>query len=69
LKYVAPPTTGNKEQLKRTMMLWLLFKQLLCTFVGEKTVEQQQLQSIKRLRELAIKQQEASQKKLVSLYI
>ena len=38
-------------------------------FIGGKTVEQQQLQSIKRLRELAIKQQGASQKQLVSLLL
>jgi transposase len=36
-------------------------------FIGGKTVEQQQLQSIKRLRELALKQQGASQRQLVSL--
>ena len=39
------------------------------TFIGGKTVEQQQLQSIKRLRELAVKQQGASQKQLVSLLL
>jgi transposase len=39
------------------------------TFIGGKTVEQQQLQSIKRLRELAVKQQGASQKQLVALLL
>ena len=39
------------------------------TFIGGKTVEQQQLQTIKRLRELAVKQQGASQKQLVSLLL
>lgn len=39
------------------------------TFIGDKTAEQQQLQSIKRLRELALKQQNASQKQLVSLLL
>ena len=39
------------------------------TFIGGKTVEQQQLQSIKRLKELAVKQQGASQKQLVSLLL
>lgn len=39
------------------------------TFIGGKTVEQQQLQSIKRLRDLAVKQQAASQKQLVSLLL
>jgi transposase len=39
------------------------------TFIGGKTVEQQQLQSIKRIRELAVKQQGASQKQLVSLLL
>ena len=37
------------------------------TFIGGKNVEQQQLQSIKRLRELAIKQRDASQKQIVAL--
>jgi len=37
------------------------------TYIGGKTVEQQQLQSIKRLRELAVKQQDASQKQLLAL--
>lgn len=37
------------------------------TFISGKTVEQQQLQSIKRLRELAIKQRDASQKQIVAL--
>jgi transposase len=39
------------------------------TFIGGKSVEQQQLQSIKRLRELALRQQGASQKQLVSLLL
>jgi transposase len=39
------------------------------TFIGGKTVEQQQLQTIKRLRELAVKHQGASQKQLVSLLL
>ena len=39
------------------------------TFIGGKTVKQQQLQSIKRLRELAVKHQGASQKQLVSLLL
>ena len=39
------------------------------TFIGGKTVEQQQLQSIKRLRELAVKHQGACQKQLVSLLL
>jgi len=39
------------------------------TFIGGKTVEQQQLQSIKRLRELAVKQQGASHKQIVSLLL
>jgi len=39
------------------------------TFIGGKTVEQQQLQSIKRLKELAVKHQGASQKQLVSLLL
>ncbi len=39
------------------------------TYIGGKTVEQQQLQSIKRLRELAVKQQGASQKQLVALLL
>jgi transposase len=39
------------------------------TFIGGKTVVQQQLQSIKRLRELAVKHQGASQKQLVSLLL
>jgi hypothetical protein len=37
------------------------------TYIGGKTVEQQQLQSIKRLRELAVKQPDASQKQLIAL--
>lgn len=37
------------------------------TFIGGKTVEQQQLQSIKRMRELSIKQRDASQKQIVAL--
>jgi len=37
------------------------------TFIGGKTVEQQQLQCIKRLRELAIKQRDASQNQIVAL--
>lgn len=37
------------------------------TFIGGKSIEQQQLQSIKRLRELAIKQRDASQKQIVAL--
>jgi len=37
------------------------------TFIGGKTVEQQQLQSIKRLRELTVKQRDASQKQLIAL--
>jgi transposase len=37
------------------------------TYIGGKTVEQQQLQSIKHLRELAVKQQDASQKQLIAL--
>lgn len=37
------------------------------TFIGGKTVKQQQLQSIKRLRELAVKQRDASQKQLIAL--
>ncbi len=37
------------------------------TFIGGKTVEQQQLQSIKRLRELAVKQRDASQKQIIAL--
>ena len=39
------------------------------TFIGGKTFEQQQLQSIKRLRELAVKQQGSSHKQLVSLLL
>lgn len=39
------------------------------TFIGGKTVEQQQLQTIKRLRELAVKHQGAIQKQLVSLLL
>jgi transposase len=39
------------------------------TFIGGKTVEQQPLQSIKRLRELSVKQQGVSQKQLVSLLL
>ncbi|MEY8201112.1 MAG: IS110 family transposase [Colwellia sp.] len=38
-------------------------------FIGGKTVEQQQLQTIKRLRELAVKHQGACQKQLVSLLL
>ena len=37
------------------------------TYIGGKTVEQQQLQAFKRLRELAVKQQDASQKQLIAL--
>jgi len=37
------------------------------TFIGGKTAEQQQLQSIKRMRELSIKQRDASQKQIVAL--
>ena len=37
------------------------------TYIGGKTVEQQQLQSIKRLRELTVKQRDASQKQLIAL--
>ncbi|XPF94912.1 IS110 family transposase [Colwellia sp. RE-S-Sl-9] len=37
------------------------------TYIGGKTVEQQQLQSIKRLRELSVKQRDASQKQLIAL--
>jgi len=36
-------------------------------YIAGKTVEQQQLQSIKQLRELAVKQQDASQKQLIIL--
>jgi transposase len=39
------------------------------TFIGGKSVEQQQLQTIKRLRELAVKHQGAIQKQLVSLLL
>jgi len=39
------------------------------TYIGGKTVEQQQLQTIKRLRELAVKHQGACQKQLVSLLL
>ena len=39
------------------------------TFIGGKTVEQQQLQSIKRLRELAVNHQGSSQKQLVYLLL
>lgn len=39
------------------------------TFIGGKTVAQQQLQTIKRLRELAVKHQGAAQKQLVSLLL
>lgn len=39
------------------------------TFIGGKTVEQQQLQSIKRLKELAVKHQGAIQKQIVSLLL
>jgi len=39
------------------------------TFIGGKTVEQQQLQLIKRMRELAVKHQGACQKQLVSLLL
>jgi len=39
------------------------------TFIGGKTVKQQQLQCIKRLKELAVKHQGASQKQLVSLLL
>ncbi|GAW97976.1 MULTISPECIES: IS110 family transposase [Colwellia] len=39
------------------------------TFIGGKTVEQQQLQTIKRLRELAVKHQGAIKKQLVSLLL
>jgi transposase len=39
------------------------------TFITGKTKEQQQLQSIKRLRELAVKQQNAAKKQLVSLLL
>ncbi|MFT5306597.1 MAG: DNA-binding transcriptional LysR family regulator, partial [Chitinophagales bacterium] len=38
-------------------------------FIGGKTVEQQQLQTIKRLRELAVKHQGACQEQLVSLLL
>ena len=37
------------------------------TFIGGKTVEQQQLQSIKRLRELTVKQRDASQNQIIAL--
>jgi len=39
------------------------------TYIGGKTVEQQQLQFTKRLRELAVKQQDASQKQLIALLL
>ncbi|MCP4269442.1 MAG: IS110 family transposase [Candidatus Brocadiaceae bacterium] len=39
------------------------------TFIGGKTIEQQQIQTIKRLRELAVKHQGACQKQLVSLLL
>ena len=39
------------------------------TFIGGKTIEQQQLQSIKRFRELAVKHQGACQKQIVSLLL
>ena len=38
-------------------------------FINGKTVEQQQLQTIKRLRELTVKQRDASQKQIVSLLL
>jgi len=37
------------------------------TYIGGKTVKQQQLQLIKRLRELAVKQRDASQKQIIAL--
>ena len=39
------------------------------TYIGGKTVEQQPLQSIKRLRELTVKQSDATQKQLISLLL
>ena len=39
------------------------------SFINGKSIEQQQLQSIQRLRELAIKSQNASQKQIVSLLL
>ena len=39
------------------------------SFINGKNIEQQQLQSIQRLRELAIKSQNASQKQIVSLLL
>ena len=39
------------------------------TFISGKSVEQQQLQSIKRLRELAIKQRDATRKQIISLLL
>lgn len=39
------------------------------TFISGKSVEQQQLQSIKRLRELAIKHRDASRKQVISLLL
>ena len=39
------------------------------TFISGKSVEQQQLQSIQRLRELAIKQRDASRKQIIALLL
>ena len=39
------------------------------TFISGKSAEQQQLQSIQRLRELAIKQRDASRKQIISLLL
>ena len=39
------------------------------TFISGKSVEQQQLQSIQRLRELAIKQRDATRKQIIALLL
>ncbi len=39
------------------------------TYIGGKNVEQQQLQSIRRLRELTVKRRDATQKQLISLLV
>lgn len=60
---------GNNQKTDKNDALAIIQAALLpdVTFIGCKTVEQQQLQSIKRLRELFIKQRDASQNQIIAL--
>jgi transposase len=66
-KLVAPVRQNQKTDKNDALAIVQAASLPDVTFIGGKTVEQQQLQSIKRLRELALKQQGASQRQLVSL--